>query len=281
VYIPQSALTDRQHASALPDAVFQIGGVPSPSIRHLITDSNYRLVPLPFGGSFSLAKFRDSEIPETFASATLRLNKSFVEEFIVPAYIYSVLPSVPAADTRTIAMRLILVGSRRLDDQLVRRLLELILSPEISSLAKPALTVDLLNSSYQFERHPGTDDYLSSLKPLDIEGAFSAYSRIAEVWGLIIALYIGAAKGLKSWRARRARLPRHSVGDFLGEVLAVEAATHASCTNAERIALDQKLSDIKKIAIELHLDGRLEGSEDLPSLLATLSDARARIWGLV
>jgi len=155
----------------------------------------------------------------------------------------------------------------------------LILSPEISSLAKPALTVDLLNSSYQFESHRGTDDYLSSLKPLNIEGAFEAYARIGEIWGLIIALYIGAAKGLKSWRARRARLPRRSVGDFLREVLAVEAATRASCTSDERVSLDQTLSDIKKTSIELHLDGRLEDSEDLPSLLVTLADARARIWG--
>ena len=279
VYIPQSALADRKRGPALPDAIFQIGGVPSPSIRHLITESNYRLVPLPFGGSFNLAKFRDSEIPDTFASSTLHLNKSFVEEFVVPAYIYSVLPPVPPADTRTIATRLVLVGSHRLNDQLVRRVLELILSPEISSLSRPGLSIDLLNSSYQFERHPGTDGYLSSLKPLNIEGAFDAYSRIAEIWGLIIALYIGASKGLKSWNARRASLPRRSVGHFLSEVLAVEAEAHASCTNDDRIRLDQKLSDLKKTAIELHLDGRLEDADDLPSLLVTLSDARARIWG--
>ena len=281
VFISQAALADRKQGRPLPDAIFQIGGVPSPSIRHLVTDSTYRLVALPFGGSFNLAKFRDSEIPDTFASTTLRLNKSFVEEFVVPAFVYNVLPAVPPNDTRTIATRLVLVGNHRLNNQLVHRLLELILSPEISNLVRPALTVDLLNSAFQFERHPGTDDYLSSLKPLDVEGAFSAYSRLAEIWGLIIALYIGAAKGLKAWMARRAHLPRQSVGDFLGEVLAVEAEAHASCSNDERIRLDQTLSDIKKTAIELHLEGRLEDADDLPSLLVTLADARARIWGPV
>ena len=45
---------------------------------------------------------------------------------------------------------------------------------------------------------------------------------------------------------------------------------YASCTNDDRIRLDQQLTDIKKISIELHLDGRLEDSEDFPSLLVTL-----------
>ena len=76
-------------------------------------------------------------------------------------------------------------------------------------------------------------------------------------------------------------MPRRSVGHFLSEVLAVEAAAGASCSNDDRVRLDQTLSDIKKTAIELHLDGGLEDSEDLSSLLVTLADARARIWGPV
>jgi TRAP-type uncharacterized transport system substrate-binding protein len=281
VYIPQSQLADRKNGPSLPDAVFQIGGVPSPSIRTLIADHNYRLVPLPFGAPFSLAKFRESEIPENFASATLRLNKDFVEESVIPAFVYGVLPAVPPSDTRTIATRLVLVGGHRLDNQVVRRVLELILSPEISNLVKPRLTVELFNSSFQFERHPGTDDYLNSLKPFNVEGAFEAYSRLGEVWGLIIALYLAAAKGLKAWRKRKAQLPERSVGDFLSEVLAVEAAAHASCTHDERVMLDQQLSDIKKTSIELHLESRLKDSENLPSLLVTLADTRTRIWGPV
>ena len=60
VYIPQSAMTDRTHGP-LPDAIFQIGGVPSESIRSLVVHDNYRLVPLPFGESFNLDTFRDAE----------------------------------------------------------------------------------------------------------------------------------------------------------------------------------------------------------------------------
>ena len=199
VDLPQSQLLNRRGDSSLPDAIFQIAGVPSPVVRSLIVDNGYRLVPLPFGSSFNLDKFRDTEAPDPFAGATLRLDKSFVEEAVIPAFVYGVLPSVPPSDTRTIATRLLLVGSDRLDDQTVRRVLELILSPEVRSLTQPALTVDLLNSSYQFDRHPGTDYYLSSLKPFNVDGVFQAYSRIGELWGIIIALYFASAKGFKMW----------------------------------------------------------------------------------
>ena len=279
VDLPQSQLLSRRGDSSLPDAIFQIAGVPSPVVRSLIVDNGYRLVPLPFGSSFNLDKFRDTEAPDPFAGATLRLDKSFVEEAVIPAFVYGVLPSVPPSDTRTIATRLLLVGSDRLDDQTVRRVLELILSPEVRSLTQPALTVDLLNSSYQFDRHPGTDYYLSSLKPFNIDGVFQAYSRIGELWGIIIALYFASAKGLKMWQERKAQTTTKSVGDFLGEVLAVEVAVHASSTAEDRIALDQRLSDIKKTAIELQLAGQLEDAETFHSLLVTLSDTRTRIWG--
>ena len=65
----------------------------------------------------------------------------------------------------------------------------------------------------------------------------------------------------------------------MSEVLALEAQAGASCTAADRISLDQRLSDIKKASLELHLDGRLEDAEELPSLLVTLADTRTRIWG--
>ena len=98
---------------------------------------------------------------------------------------------------------------------------------------------------------------------------------------MIITVYLVGSRGLKMWKERRARVPTKSVGDFLGDIMAVEAAVHAACTNDERILLDQKLSDIKKDSIELHLAGRLQDAENFQSLLVTLADARSRIWGSV
>lgn len=224
--------------------------------------------------------FREADAPDLATSPNLRLNKSFVEEAVIPAFVYSVLPAVPPADTRTVATRLVLIGSERLSNLTVRRVLEEVFGPDVRNFASPALNLDLLNSSFQFERHPGTDVYLASLKPFDVDGAFSTYARIGEVWGLIIALYFAGSKGLKMLAERKVRTQKKSVGDFIGEILTVEAAATASCTNAERIALDQQLSDIKKAALELHLAERLEGSDHFPALLATLADARTRIWGV-
>lgn len=281
VYIPQSEFMNLKRDAVLPDAFFQLGGIPSPSVRNLITNHDYRLVALPFGGSFNLDQFREGKPLAPVAGSHLQLDRAFVEESMIPAFTYSVLPAVPPADTKTIATRLILVGGEHLDDQVVGRLLELILSPEISGLVKPALNTELLTSNFEFDRHPGTDKDPNALKPIDVDSAFVAYGRIGEVWGLIITLYIGAAKLLRMWKERHVKDERASVGDFLLQVLAVEAEANASCTNALRIGLDQRLSDIKKTSIETHLAGRLEDPENLPSLLVTVADARTRIWGVV
>jgi len=279
VYLPQSHYTDLKDSSSLPDAIFQIAGIPSPGIRSLIAGQNYRLVALPFSGSFTLDRFRQAVTPDSGQGSNLRLNKAFIEESIIPAFAYSVLPAVPATDTRTIATRLILAGSQKLDNATVRKILELVLSPEISSLAKPALSIELLNSSYQFDRHPGTDKYLSDLKPFDVEGAFDTYGRLVEVWGLIISLYFAAAKALKVWRRPKVDVRKGAVGDFLKQVLAVEAEARVPCSEENRILLDQRLSDIKKASVELQLEGLLEDPENFPSLLVVLADTRAKIWG--
>ncbi len=277
VQVQQSTILT-QPMSSLPDAVFQIAGVPSPVIQGLIVDRGYRLVPLPFGSAFNLGKFQAAVVPDD-ADAAMALDKGFVEEFVIPAYAYSVLPAVPPADTRTVATRLLLVGRRELPDAVMRNLLELILSPEISELARPPLRIGLLDSDFQYERHPGTDRYLASLRPVNIEGAFDTYGRLVEVWGFIAAAYFTAAKGLKHWRERKQVLTEKSVDDFLTLVLAVEEQTSTRITTEERQRLDQQLSDIKRRAIELRAEERLEDAENFQALLVAIADTRSRIWG--
>ena len=233
---------------------------------------------MPFGESFNLDKFQAEDAPDLFKNSNLSLNRAFVEEAVIPEFTYSVLPPVPPSDTHTIATRLILLGGRHLDEYVIARILELPVSPEISSLTKPQLSLDLPKAPYQFPRHPGTDRYLHSLQPINIEGAFDAYSRVVEVWGIIITLYIGGASYLKSWRQKKAHKEKATVGDFLTQVMEIETAAHASCSQEERIKLDQRLSDIKKKLIEMHLDERLEDAEHLPTVLTTIADARIRIW---
>jgi TRAP-type uncharacterized transport system substrate-binding protein len=270
------AITDR---ASLPDAIFQIGGLPSQTIRHFIVKHDYRLVALPFGSSFNLEKFRQDANGD-LGQTPLEVDRAFVEEFVIPAYSYSVLPPVPPDDTRTIASRLLMVGGNDLDAYTVRKLIDLVLSPEIADLVRPTLKVGLLDEAFQFTRHPATDEYVASLKPIDVEGAFTNWGRLVEVWGLVIAAYVTVVGGLKRWKQKR-MAEFKSVSDFLLEVIAVESAATASCTAAERTALDQRLTDIKRSAIEMHLDERLEDAESLPSLLVTLADTRTRIWGPV
>lgn len=279
VHISQAQLVTLTERSAMPDAIFQIGGVPSSTLAHLVTAFDYRLVALPFGGAFNLSKFRQVQGQTAADGTDLALNKAFVEEAVIPAFVYSVLPPVPPADTRTVATRLMLVGSGGLDNRTVEKVLGLVMSPDISHIVEPKLSVELLDSSFQFQRHPGTDSYLASLRPFNVDGAFDAYQRMVEIWGILVALFFAGSNSWKWWKERRHRQRKHSVGDFMSQVLAVEAGVHSACSDAERIKLDQRLSDIKKESIELHLEGRLEDSENLQSLLVTLADARTRVWG--
>jgi len=280
VHLQQPDLVAIKDDEKLPDAIFQIGGLPSQTVRHFIVNHNYRLVPLPFGSSFSLEKFRQEDRGHDADQASLEVDRAFVEEFVIPAYSYSVLPAVPPEDARTIAARLLLVGSKTVDHAAVHKLIDLTLSPEVSDLVRPPLKIELLDEAFQFARHPGTDRYVESLKPLDVDGAFTNWGRLVEVWGLVIAAYVMVAGGLKKWKQRRMAECK-SVSDFLRDVLEVEAAITAATAAADRRMLDQRLSDIKRKALEMHLDERLEDAESLPSLLVTLADTRTRIWGRV
>ncbi len=279
VHLQQPDLVAIKEHEALPDAIFQIGGLPSQTIRHFIVNHNYKLVPLPFGSSFNLEKFREDNTASVPSEASLRVDRAFIEEFVIPAYSYSVLPPVPPEDTRTIASRLLLVGGQHVDAVVVRKLLDVLLSPEIGDLVRPSLDVALLDSNYQFSRHPGTDAYLAALKPIDVDSAFTNYGRLVEVWGIVIAAYVFVAGALKGWQQKRKEVAFKSVSDFLQEVMEVEAEATPDRTTDERRALDQRLTEIKKSAIEMHLDERLEDAESLPSLLVTLADTRTRIWG--
>lgn len=276
-YMQQGELVAVTDSSQLPDAIFQIGGLPSQTVRQMIIRHNYRLVQLPFGASFNLEKFRAEDRP-AMPSNELRVDRAFIEEFVIPAYSYSVLPPVPPVDTRTIASRLLLLAGTDFDKATAIKVVELLMSPEISDLVRPQLTPELLKHAFQFERHPGTQAYLDALEPIDVESAFVNYGRLVEVWGLIIAAYVTVAQGLKKWRQRKA--PAHkSVNDFLKDVLDVEADAAPGCTADERTQLDQRLTAIKKAAIDMQLEGTLDDGESLQALLVAVADARTRIWG--
>lgn len=277
VYMPQSQLIDPRNAAALPDAIFQIGGVPSATIARLVQDHNYRLVALPFGGAFNLSKFRESAPAPPAPGARLGLDKSFVEEAVIPAYVYGVLPAVPAADTRTIATRLLLIGGEDLKTDVVRRVLATVMGPDVSHVVEPQLTKSLLESEFQFRRHPGTDAYLASLQPLDVEGALAGYQRIVEIWGILAAAYLTVTNVAKWLRGRRDRKTRSSVAHFLGRVLEVESELHSAASDKERRALDDQLRGIKRESIELHLDGRLDDAGELHALMVAIADTRAHL----
>jgi len=111
---------------------FQIGGIPSVTLRKVVADHNYRLLPLPFSESFSL-----DHAGERAVSGSLQLNRGFRGgDRDSCLHLWSSAARAPPPGTRTIATRLLIVGNQGVDNRTVRKVLELIFSPEISGLAK-------------------------------------------------------------------------------------------------------------------------------------------------
>ncbi|MFN0137700.1 MAG: TAXI family TRAP transporter solute-binding subunit, partial [Phycisphaerae bacterium] len=157
-----------------PDAVFLVSAMPSPTIRRLVREFDYRLVPLPFSEAFSLDALREMAQPAMISSAAaaattremVSVERANVYETEIPPFAYSVDPDVPATPTRTLGTRLLLIANARVSDEAVQRLLTILFSTDMVRIARPPLDPSLLALPPEFELHAGTRAYLQRTKPI-------------------------------------------------------------------------------------------------------------------
>src|SRR4051794_13034180 len=116
--------------SRLPDAVFTVSTLRSPTALRLAKVHDFRLVPLPFGEAFSLSasdQGRD-ESPGRAGDGdaggeAARVDRRHVVDATIPAFCYGVDPGVPPETIHTLGTRLLVVAHRDVDPGAVGRLL--------------------------------------------------------------------------------------------------------------------------------------------------------------
>jgi TRAP-type uncharacterized transport system substrate-binding protein len=142
--LSNAELLSEQDRSKLPDAVVLVSCLPSEMTKHLVSERDYRLVPLPFGEAFSLDGLRADagHAPSTNGDRVVRRR---VQAVVIPAFTYHVEPPVPAAALPTLGTRLLLVAHKDVDAGAVQRLVDAVYSTEFATVSRPPLDAKLLD----------------------------------------------------------------------------------------------------------------------------------------
>src|SRR5205085_2060156 len=125
---PNPDLLSEHRRERLPDALFMISGMPSPTIHHLVAEHRFQLVALPFGRAFNLGALSPDasvdvmnalpiESPKSTAGAGLL--KERIIETTIPACTYRVDPAVPDVDLPTLGVRVLIITHRATDPEAV------------------------------------------------------------------------------------------------------------------------------------------------------------------
>lgn len=245
---------EEMSAGELPDAIFLVSPLPSRFAEWIITERGYRLMPLPFGNAMSL---RDNSL----------------QDVVVPAYTYSVVPAVPSEPVHTIAPWMSIIANRDVPDAAIIRLLEAVFDGDFALRAElPPLDIEQVTRRREFPLHPGTTTFLNRNQPM-ITGEF-----IEGVENLRSFLVSGLVAAFLAWRWYRSR---SSVGfeRYLDDVSRIELELlerhrSGSLDGAATSRLEERLSQLKSEALEQFSAGKLRGDELLGSFLTHVADVR-------
>lgn len=274
-----------------PDAVFLVSAMPSPTIRRLVREFDYRLVSLPFSEAFSLDALREMAQPAVMPIAAsgpttremVSVERANVYETEIPPFAYSVDPDVPAVPTRTLGTRLLLVGSARVSDEAVLRLLTVLFSTDMVRIARPPLDAALLALPPEYPLHSGTQLYLQRNKPI-IAGDLLDY------WEKSVSIGAAVAGGLFfiwQWLNRRYQRERdlsfaayvRKVNELEREARKLERTSHIPLR--ELMLIQRQIAQLKREAVDKFADGKLAGEELFSSFLAVVNDARDYVTRLI
>jgi len=251
---------EQMPAADLPDAVFLVSALPAQFAEWIVSQRGYRLMPVPFGEAMAL---RDISL----------------EDAVIPAYTYSVVPAVPAEPVHTVAPWMTIIAHRDVPEEAVIRLLEAVFDGDFALHGElPGIAAEQVVRHREYPLHPGTTTFLNRNQPLVtgelIEGIENLRSFL--VSGLV-ALFL-------AWRWYRSRA---SVGfeRYLDDVTRIELELlelhRGRRLDGERaLELEQRLSQLKSSALEHFSSGKLRGDELLGSFLTHVADVRSGLHWL-
>jgi TRAP-type uncharacterized transport system substrate-binding protein len=273
--------TDR---SRLPDAIFAVSTLPSPTVRRLVKRHAYRLVRLPFFEAFTLGALDREESPgRRPGEPGMRIDRRHVYDATIPAFVYEVEPGVPPDPIHTLGTRLLVVARRDLPAGTVGRLLDVVFNSPFAQVIQPPLDARLLDLPPELPWHDGTAEFVHRSSPLIAGDVID----LAEKWVSIIGVLAGGLLCLVQWLRRRSRWRRDrgfeayilKVAEIERQALAVSRA--AALDLPALLQLQEDLTRIKGEALRRFADGELEGAELMSGFLTHASDTRDFIMRLI
>lgn len=285
-YIPMTVgregLLSEADVGKLPDAVFLISSLPSPTITHLVHRHGYRLVPLPFAEAFALESLgrRDDSLAAGSRGAIINGR---IQAATIPAYTYSVDPPVPDKPLPTLGTRLLLVAHKDVPPRAAYRLVEATYAAEFGKIVRPPLDPKLLDLPPEFPWHDGTALYQDRNSPLlSGEVMDSTYKGLA--------IFAAAASGLfvlYQWAKMSGQRARISgLGRYLAEATRLEERVMAAeqsrpVVPADLVALRDELNRLKTEALDELTQDELAGRELLTGFLVHVNDLRSHLTALI
>jgi TRAP-type uncharacterized transport system substrate-binding protein len=279
-YIPASldrkALFAETDTTRLPDAVFLVSSLPSPTTAYLVTRHGYRLVPLPFAEAFALRSLSEQTGERSEESPLDHIVMGRIQATTIPAFTYGVDPAVPAQPLPTLGTRLLLLAHEDVPAKAMMELVEATYGAEFGQIVRPPLEPKLMDLPPEFPWHAGAVLYQQHNSPL--------------IWGEAMdsahkgfAIFAAAASGLFvlwQWSKQRGQLGRDKgFHKYISQVVRIEervmeAEHEQPSTFTELLALRDQLNQLKTKALDEFANGELTGKELLSAFLVQVNDVR-------
>jgi TRAP-type uncharacterized transport system substrate-binding protein len=242
-------------AEQLPDGIFAITALPWMEVgEQLVQKKGYRLMELPYADAMAL---RDPSL----------------QEAIIPAYSYGVLPPVPPRSLRTLGHPLMIVANRNTPEAAVEQLLHVVFEGDFGRRARiPLLDPMAVDKARDFPLHSGTIKYLHRNRPLvttDLIDRIENMRSFLVSAGLAIFLFW-------RWNKRRKLIGFEEYFDEVSEI-ELDAMVMDKTGSVDRDVIRSlriRLSAIKGEALEGHAEGTLTGNEQMSGFLTHVSDVR-------
>jgi TRAP-type uncharacterized transport system substrate-binding protein len=269
----------------LPDAIITVSSLPTPIVRHLVTNWGYRLVAIPFAEAFGLGNVDGDDGPTEVDPLKVRaaIDRVHLHETQIPAFTYGVEPAVPLTRLPTFGARILVVTNKKTEPEAVKRLLEVIFLSDFSEVARPPLETSLLDLPPEFPLHPGTVEFMQRNKPLIVGDAVDFLEKTSSLTGAIL----GGLFVTWQWARRRYRRRRElGFESYLLKVTAIEQQAlqlelASRLELAPLLALQADLGRLKNEALERFTHGELEGEGLMSGFLTHANDARDYLARLI
>jgi TRAP-type uncharacterized transport system substrate-binding protein len=283
LFLNRKEMYSEQDTARLPDAVFLLSTLPSPTSTYLVTRHGFRLVPLPFAEAFALSSLAEPEVDKQQGPLEGRIVKGRIQSVSIPAFTYSVEPAVPDRPIPTLGARLLLVAHKDVPSRAALQLVEATYGTEFGQIVRPPLDPKLMDLPPEFPWHDGAVLYQQRNAPvLSGEVMDSTHKGAAIFAAAASGLFVlwqwfkqyrqgGPGKGFQSYIAQVTRIEEQIIGAGPGPPLALP----------ELLALRHQLGRIKIQALDEFARGGHSGKELLAGFLVQINDVRDRLARLI